>query len=109
MQIDTESQMVASILAKKKTAGATHALIDIPLGPSAKIRSLEEAEHLRGLFGRVARAIDLDVDVITTDDTQFSPDRIEVFADESLARRAALERSTLREGGTPCSTTRSNR
>ena len=67
MQIDTESQMVASILAKKKTAGATHALIDIPLGPSAKIRSLEEAEHLRGLFGRVAQAIDLDVDVITTD------------------------------------------
>ena len=36
MQIDTEAQMVASILSKKKTAGATHALIDIPLGPSAE-------------------------------------------------------------------------
>ena len=31
--------MVASILAKKKTAGATHVLIDIPVGSSAKVKS----------------------------------------------------------------------
>jgi thymidine phosphorylase len=67
MQIDTEAQMVASILAKKKTAGATHALIDIPLGPSTKIRTRHEAENLSALFCRVAEIIDLDVDVITTD------------------------------------------
>lgn len=28
MELDTEAQMVASILAKKKTVGATHVLID---------------------------------------------------------------------------------
>lgn len=67
MQVDTEAQMVASILAKKKTAGATHALIDIPLGPSTKIRSRREAEELTGLFNRVAAVVGLDVDVITTD------------------------------------------
>lgn len=67
MQIDTESQMVASILAKKKTAGATHALIDIPIGPSAKIRSQREADHLSSLFSRVAETIGLEVDVVTTD------------------------------------------
>jgi thymidine phosphorylase len=67
MQVDTEAQMVASILAKKKTAGATHALIDIPLGPSTKIRTRHEAEELSGLFNRVAEVIGLDVDVITTD------------------------------------------
>ena len=39
MEIDTEAQMVASILAKKKTAGATHVLIDIPVGPTAKVRT----------------------------------------------------------------------
>jgi thymidine phosphorylase len=67
MQVDTEAQMVASILAKKKTAGATHALIDIPLGPSTKIRTQHQAEELAGLFNRVAEVIGLDVDVITTD------------------------------------------
>jgi thymidine phosphorylase len=67
MQLDTESQMVASILAKKKTAGATHALIDIPVGPSAKIRSQREADHLSELFRHVAAVIDLHIDVVTTD------------------------------------------
>ena len=67
MQIDTEAQMVASILAKKKTSGATHALIDIPLGPSAKVRTPAEAERLGSLFHTVARALELDVDVVTTD------------------------------------------
>jgi thymidine phosphorylase len=58
---------VASILAKKKTAGATHALIDIPLGPSTKIRSQHEAEQLSALFYHVAEIIDLQLDVVTTD------------------------------------------
>ncbi len=66
MQIDTEAQMVASILAKKKTAGATHALIDIPVGPSTKIHSQLEAEELAGLFNRVAKVVGLNLDVIST-------------------------------------------
>jgi thymidine phosphorylase len=67
MQIDTEAQMVASILAKKKTAGATHALIDIPIGPSAKVRSVGEAEALREVFHRVGAIVGLELDVVTTD------------------------------------------
>jgi len=67
MQIDTEAQMVASILAKKKTAGATHALIDIPVGPSTKIHSRREAEELAALFGRVGKVIGLNLDVLSTD------------------------------------------
>ncbi len=67
MQIDTEAQMVASILAKKKTSGATHALIDIPVGSSAKVRSQVEAQRLATLFRVVARALELEVDVVTTD------------------------------------------
>jgi thymidine phosphorylase len=66
MQVDTEAQMVASILAKKRTAGASHALIDIPLGPSTKIRTTRQAEELTGLFNRIGRVVGLDVDVITT-------------------------------------------
>jgi len=67
MEIDTEAQMVASILAKKKTAGATHALIDIPVGTTAKVRSLEAAERLAALFRVVAARIGLRIDVVVTD------------------------------------------
>ncbi len=66
MGIDTEAQMIASILSKKKTAGATHALIDVPLGPSAKVRSRAHADRLAERFRRVAAAIGLEVDVVVT-------------------------------------------
>jgi thymidine phosphorylase len=67
MEIDTEAQMVASILAKKKTAGATHAVIDIPVGATAKVRSHAAANHLAALFRTVAEQIDLHVDVLITE------------------------------------------
>jgi thymidine phosphorylase len=67
MGIDTEGQMIASILSKKKTAGATHALIDIPVGPSAKVRSRERAEALAERFRDVAGAIGLFVEVVLTE------------------------------------------
>ncbi|MDZ7380134.1 MAG: thymidine phosphorylase family protein [candidate division KSB1 bacterium] len=67
MEIDTEAQMVASILSKKKTAGATHALLDIPVGNSAKVRSLDHAQRLAALFQAVARSIDLHLEVAITD------------------------------------------
>lgn len=59
MEIDTEPQMVASILAKKVTAGATHALIDIPVGDTAKVRSEQAAAGLCRLFECVAAEVGL--------------------------------------------------
>jgi thymidine phosphorylase len=67
MEIDTEPQMVASILAKKKTSGATHVLIDIPVGPTAKVRDPDDAERLAALFRVVAAAIDLHVEIVITE------------------------------------------
>jgi thymidine phosphorylase len=67
MEIDTEAQMVASILAKKKTAGATHVLIDVPVGETSKIRSREQAESLASLFRAVARAVGLTLEVVITE------------------------------------------
>jgi thymidine phosphorylase len=66
MEIDTEVQMVASILSKKKTAGATHALIDIPVGPTAKVRTQSDAERLASLFRTVAREVELHLHVEIT-------------------------------------------
>lgn len=67
MEIDTEAQMVASILAKKKTAGATHVLIDIPQGRFAKVRTLSAAQQLANLFRAVAAQIGLRVEVVVTE------------------------------------------
>ncbi len=67
MGIDTEAQMIASILSKKKTAGATHALIDVPVGPSAKVRTHRAGEELAELFRHVGDAIGLSLDIVLTD------------------------------------------
>ena len=66
MEIDTEAQMVASILAKKKSVGATHVVIDIPVGPTAKIRSQAAARHLAGLFHIIAERVGLRIEVLST-------------------------------------------
>jgi len=70
LSIDTPEQMVASILSKKVAAGSTHLLIDIPVGPSAKVRSAQEAARLTKLFNFVGRAIGIEVDIMVTDGTQ---------------------------------------
>ncbi len=67
LSIDTREQMVASIMSKKLSAGSSHLLIDIPVGPSAKVRSAQEAMRLRKLFEYVGDQIGLQVDVIVTD------------------------------------------
>ncbi len=70
LRIDTNEQMVASILSKKLAAGSTHLVIDIPVGPSAKVRSQNEAVRLRKLFEYVAAKIGIVVDVVLTDGSQ---------------------------------------
>lgn len=68
--IDSHEQLVASIMSKKLAAGSTHLVIDIPLGPSAKVRSHSEAIRLRKMFEYVGAQIGIVVDVVVTDGTQ---------------------------------------
>lgn len=70
LDVDSEGQMIASVLSKKAAAGATHVLIDIPVGETAKVRSSENAELLREHFEVVGTAIGLKVKVILTDGSQ---------------------------------------
>ncbi len=70
LQIDTPEQMVASILSKKMAAGVTHLVLDIPFGPTAKIRSAAYAQRVRKLFEHVAARVGLVIDVQITDGRQ---------------------------------------
>jgi len=68
--IDSQGQMVASILSKKLAAGSTHLLIDIPVGPSAKVRHMQEALQLRKLFEFIGDRMGIHLEVIITDGAQ---------------------------------------
>ncbi|KJS06229.1 MAG: thymidine phosphorylase [Gammaproteobacteria bacterium BRH_c0] len=70
LAIDSQAQMVASILSKKSACGSTHLLIDIPAGPRAKVRTMKEAMHLRKLFEYVGDRIGLVTQVVVTDGRQ---------------------------------------
>ncbi|MBT8119395.1 MAG: thymidine phosphorylase family protein [Gammaproteobacteria bacterium] len=68
--IDSLGQMVASILSKKLAAGSTHLLIDIPVGPTAKVRQMRQAQRLRKLFEFVADQLAIHLEVVITDGRQ---------------------------------------
>src|SRR5579875_3440810 len=64
--IDTREQMVASIMSKKIAAGSTHLLIDLPVGPAAKLNTTMEAMRLKRLFEFVGSHFGISIEVITT-------------------------------------------
>jgi len=68
--IDSQGQMIASILSKKLAAGSTHLLVDIPVGPSAKVRHMREALQLRKLFEYTGDRMGIHLEVIITDGAQ---------------------------------------
>jgi thymidine phosphorylase len=70
LDIDSTAQIVASILSKKASAGAQRVLIDIPVGPAAKLRSRAAADALASALDEVAAAVGLELRVLQTDGSQ---------------------------------------
>lgn len=70
LDIDSDGQLVASILSKKAAAGATHVLLDLPVGPTSKVRTPEAGAVLGRDLVEVGRAMGLTVNAILTDGRQ---------------------------------------
>jgi thymidine phosphorylase len=70
LDIDSDAQLVASVLSKKAAAGSSHVVIDMPVGPTAKVRSPGSAERLGKLLEDVAGSIGLSIRVLQTDGSQ---------------------------------------
>lgn len=70
LSFDSAGSMVASVLSKKIAAGATHVVIDIPVGPTAKVRNSQQARELADLFTTVASTFGLALRIEITDGTQ---------------------------------------
>lgn len=70
LDLDSEGQLVASVISKKVAAGATHVLIDIPVGPTAKVRSQAVATKLGQLLQHTGEAMGLQIRIIQSDGSQ---------------------------------------
>jgi thymidine phosphorylase len=70
LDLDSEGQLVASVLSKKLAAGSTHVLIDIPVGATAKVRTEAAARELGERLVQVGGALGLQVSLAITDGSQ---------------------------------------
>jgi thymidine phosphorylase len=70
LDFDSDGQLVASVLSKKAAAGATHVLIDMPVGSTAKVRDSAAAESLAARLHATGEAIGLTLAVRPSDGRQ---------------------------------------
>lgn len=69
LNLDPESQLIASILAKKLAVGSKYVLIDIPYGKFAKV-DLKRAKELKRKFIAIGKHFKLKINVVLTDGSQ---------------------------------------
>lgn len=70
LDLDSEGQLVASVLSKKAAAGATHLVLDLPVGPTAKVRGTQAAARLEGDLLAIAQSLGIRARALITDGTQ---------------------------------------
>jgi AMP phosphorylase len=66
LRLDPEAFLVASILAKKRSVGAEIVLIDIPVGPGAKVKEMGDAKKLAHRFIEIGRRLGMEVECAIT-------------------------------------------
>lgn len=70
LMIDAESQLLASVMAKKHSVSSTHVIIDIPIGPNTKVINRRKAMHLKKEFGQIGKKLGMKTKIILTDGRQ---------------------------------------
>ena len=70
LNLDIDSQLLASILSKKIAAGSKKILIDIPYGKSGKIKNIKDAKKLGNKFEEISEHFNVKTKVIYTDGKQ---------------------------------------
>ncbi len=70
LHLDPKSLLLSSILAKKKAEGATHFILDIPVGRGAKIDDVKKGKELALDFQNLGTKIGMKVQVLITDGSE---------------------------------------
>lgn len=68
--IQDKAKVVSSIMAKKYAMWITHSLIDIPMWPTAKVKSMEEALEWKKMFEEVGKWLGMKMSVVITEANQ---------------------------------------
>jgi thymidine phosphorylase len=64
------ARMISSIMAKNYAMGISHCLIDIPMGPTAKVANMADAERVARHFKEIGLALGITMDVQITEANQ---------------------------------------
>lgn len=70
LDVDSEGQLIASVLSKKIAAGSSHLVVDMPVGPTAKVRSADAANALAARLEAIGAAFGMIVRVVFGDGLQ---------------------------------------
>ncbi len=70
LDIDSEGQLVASVLSKKIAAGSNRLVLDVPVGSTAKVRTAQDAKVLASRLSDVASVFGLSTMIIVSDGSQ---------------------------------------
>jgi thymidine phosphorylase len=70
LDVDPEGQLIASVLSKKIAAGATHVVLDVPVGPTAKVRTQKSADRLIGRLAQMGARFGVHIACLTSDGNQ---------------------------------------
>jgi AMP phosphorylase len=67
LSLDPEGMLLASILGKKKSVGAQHVVIDIPVGRGVKVPYIERGNELAKHFLKIGQKMGMGVEALITD------------------------------------------
>ena len=67
LSLDPEGQVLASVMAKKKSVESDYLVIDIPVGKGSKIEDMEQANRLAMKFIEVGKRLDISTECVVTD------------------------------------------
>ena len=70
LSLDPEGMLLASILGKKKSVGAEHVIIDIPVGRGVKVPYVERGNQLAKHFINVGEKLGMKVEALITDGSE---------------------------------------
>lgn len=68
--VSQQHNIVSEILAIKLAAGVTNLVLDVPVGPTSRIKSTAEAVQIRKLVEYIGDMLSLEVDVVITDGSE---------------------------------------
>ena len=70
LSLDPEGILLASITAKKKAAGVTHVLLEIPVGDDTKVKDVKKAKELGKKFEVLGKKMGIIFEVVIIDGSQ---------------------------------------